>query len=801
MFRFITILSHIYVIMAQNCILEIPNDPLNKGLFTPWFVSSDINSPVRCSQKVPVTAVFVEATILDTDTGNLFVYYPLVVDKGDTPAIDPIKTPLPPNNVVTIHFGTNSESVQLVTKNKHKVSKGDSCDSIASMHSMTVSDLKVLNPKLKCVSLQKGIEIDVSDNLLPGNCVNGNGDKGDLFGQFAYCNAENFFKKANEMIANGLITIPEFLDKNGEKCPTVRNFAIIDADQSDNVLSSYILTTDLKVAQNTVENNQNLNVLLIADNGSDNRLLNKFYNPAIGCKSFVAPDLLEPLITRSSLALNELQANSAFLNEQKALIPGINPMALVNNMQNLDKVNAYRIGVNQPLLKELSKQNDIEYCQAYENISLLFFTKYRNELELSPSPSLIAENLLNFLVFRYFNSWRTLTCNILLNKNSAIVPISDPVTGIVYDNNIPKNRRYFRQLTLTSKPATIDQSTCMNTISYLLENPFCTQDPDIDCRTKTSSALNCLNIVKLPEICIAKLKYMINTPICLFNINADVNCKYLINCVIPTYCQLNNGTIEYLKNLTNTDTTTTVLPTTTFITDTTTTTEQIIIITETDPPTTTTTTTTKIRDINITEPTTTTTTLPTTTTTTTTLPTTTTTLRTTTTTPTTTLAPTTTTTLPTTTEQTTTPTTTTTTTRPRDINITDTTPTQTYTITLPQNTTILTNEICLSIISYMIVNPFCITESDFDCLNNMNNANICLNKNIGIPDTCVIEIKYLLSTPSCFFNVYSDPNCFDSMACVIKTECLLNLEAKQKINSIVSSALQSNATTTTTNPV
>jgi hypothetical protein len=95
----------------------------------------------------------------------------------------------------------------------------------------------------------------------------------------------------------------------------------------------------------------------------------------------------------------------------------------------------------------------------------------------------------------------------------------------------------------------------------------------------------------------------------------------------------------------------------------------------------------------------------------------------------------------------------------------------------------------------MIVNPFCITESDFDCLENMNNANICLNKNIGIPDTCVIEIKYLLSTPSCFFNLYSDPNCFDSMACVIKTECLLNIEAKQKINSIVSSALQNDITT------
>ena len=89
----------------------------------------------------------------------------------------------------------------------------------------------------------------------------------------------------------------------------------------------------------------------------------------------------------------------------------------------------------------------------------------------------------------------------------------------------------------------------------------------------------------------------------------------------------------------------------------------------------------------------------------------------------------------------------------------------------------------------MIVNPFCITESDFDCMNNMNNANICLNRDIGIADDCVFEIKFLLSTPSCFFDVKSDLNCLEAFSCLVNNSCLPRAEVIQKINDIVSKSV------------
>ena len=100
----------------------------------------------------------------DKDTGNFFVYYPLVIDRGMQPAILPQPVKLPVNNNIVIHFGTNNEAVKLISSLKN---------------------------------------VDI---LEMNNCVNGFNNT--IFGQFAYCNAVNFFQDVNNMINEFKITIP-----------------------------------------------------------------------------------------------------------------------------------------------------------------------------------------------------------------------------------------------------------------------------------------------------------------------------------------------------------------------------------------------------------------------------------------------------------------------------------------------------------------------------------------------------------------------------------------------------------------
>ena len=90
-------------------------------------------------------------------------------------------------------------------------------------------------------------------DLKNANCVNGISATS-LFGQFAYCNAVNFFLSVRTVINKGLLVVPAVkMAKDGINCPTVRDFLVVDMDQSDNVLTSYLVKNG-GVAQNTAAN-------------------------------------------------------------------------------------------------------------------------------------------------------------------------------------------------------------------------------------------------------------------------------------------------------------------------------------------------------------------------------------------------------------------------------------------------------------------------------------------------------------------------------------------------------------------
>jgi hypothetical protein len=77
-------------------------------------------------------------------------------------------------------------------------------------------------------------------SLQAGKCVNG--ANGSIFGQFAYCNAAAFFQTANQAILAKRLTPPALgVAKDGRTCPTVRDFSVVDQDQSDNVTTAYLV--------------------------------------------------------------------------------------------------------------------------------------------------------------------------------------------------------------------------------------------------------------------------------------------------------------------------------------------------------------------------------------------------------------------------------------------------------------------------------------------------------------------------------------------------------------------------------
>lgn len=265
---------------APDCKILVPKAPLTaQGLATPY----QLLPP--CTMASPTQASFVEGVIFDPVTGQLAVYNPLVITQGTQPAIQPSVLTLPPNAVVGLWFGTNANSITLVDS--------------------------------------------TGNDLGAANCVNGL--PGSIFGQFAYCNAPNFFMATNRAINRGQLRIPPLgMGKDGRPCPTTRSFGVVDQDQSDNVVATYLLFPDGRTAQDTPANRQQMgfggngNNATTLINGSDNALLTEFMDPALGCTPFMAVNAAAGTNTAAktmvaALALNEVKTSMNYVASNKQL--------------------------------------------------------------------------------------------------------------------------------------------------------------------------------------------------------------------------------------------------------------------------------------------------------------------------------------------------------------------------------------------------------------------------------------------------------------------------------------------------
>jgi hypothetical protein len=363
-----------------DCTLLVPPKPLSaQGLATPYQLVATNPENGPCNESNKAQAAFVQGAVINPATGQISIYNPLVIDQGTQPAVAPVVPQLPRRAIVALWFGSNGNTLTLQ---------------------------------------------DMNGSLLQGRCVNG--VRGSIFGQFSYCNAPAFFAAANQAIRAGRLVPPALgTGQDGLTCPTTRDFSIVDQDQSDNVTTTYLVTASGQTAQNTKANAAALGGQVQA-NGSDERLLT-LVDSALGCTPWMASDLADPGQMVPALPLNELQA-AAHQAHPIALVPAGDPMVLNNNQPDLNKINAYRRGVDQSPAATLGAASTTTYCR-----HLLAIGPARIQLDMqftqgqnSPDPA-AANTLFTFLAQRFVASYGAngLNCVGLLNMPDPVAVTTD----------------------------------------------------------------------------------------------------------------------------------------------------------------------------------------------------------------------------------------------------------------------------------------------------------------------------------------------------------------------------------------
>jgi hypothetical protein len=369
---------------SLNCSLAVPANPLSAaGLATPWQLGDGCSMANAGSE-----GAFVEATIL-SPTGQLSVYSPLVVTAGTQPAVVPTAPTIAAGSTVEISIGFNGTNLFLT-----------------------------------------------GAGATQGRCVDALGQS--VIGQVSACNAVAFYQAASRDIANGTLQVPAAgTAANGQPCETSRDFPLIDQDQSDNVVSQYLLTASGQTAQNSPANAGQLAGATVLANGSDDALLSEFVDPANGCTPFTAPDTTYPKANGPSQALNELQA----MVDQKttvAVVPPNDEMTLVGGQMSIAKTNVYRSLVGQPLLGQGTTAATVaaSYCQNMVNLA-----PARNNLDMtadaafaSPVPG-VGNSLATFLGNRLSMSFVNLGCGNygLANPVNVTLDGNGVATAVTYN--------------------------------------------------------------------------------------------------------------------------------------------------------------------------------------------------------------------------------------------------------------------------------------------------------------------------------------------------------------------------------
>src|SRR3989442_10587883 len=105
-----------------DCTLIVPNAPRTAaGLATPYQLVATDPANGECHETDTNQSAFVQAAILDPETGRISIYSPLVIDKGSKPAAAPVVPKLPDYAVVALWFGRSEEHTSELQSRPHLV--------------------------------------------------------------------------------------------------------------------------------------------------------------------------------------------------------------------------------------------------------------------------------------------------------------------------------------------------------------------------------------------------------------------------------------------------------------------------------------------------------------------------------------------------------------------------------------------------------------------------------------------------------------------------------------------------------
>jgi hypothetical protein len=454
-----------------NCTLIVPANPLTaQGLATPYQLTATNPADGPCNEANDGQTAFVQGAVFDPAAGTISIYNPLVIDAGTQPAQSPVVPALPQGAVVAVWFGYNGDTLSLAGADQATVGTGGAAasgspsaapsssasgatgapgagpsasgsasasgpasapaspggtasPSGAGSPSGTASP--AVTPVAYVVSGQPAANAangpaanGSADPLLQqAKCVAGQNIDGQFsaFGQVGACNAVAFFRAANSAVLSGHLAVPNpGTAKDGMPCLTTRSFSLIDQDQSDNVTSQYLVNDAGQTAQLTAANQQAMAGATTLVNGSDNGLLDFFFNPALGCTPWTAPDLANNGARVTALPLDEIQAASwagRVRNSGPAALVPLNDPMTVDSDGNASraKTNTYRAIMDMPAVP--AGQSPRAYCADMENIQAKRLQQDVNLLIGAPSPATDAgDNLFTFLSARLQGAFDNLNC-------------------------------------------------------------------------------------------------------------------------------------------------------------------------------------------------------------------------------------------------------------------------------------------------------------------------------------------------------------------------------------------------------
>jgi len=377
MLKLVCCIVLIVQIYADNCLLQVPDNPLTpQGLMTPYQLVGQ-----GCNQAAILMSRFVHAVILNTDNGGVAIYNPLVITAGTTPEVAPVPVSFTTNNhVVGIWMGSNSNN--LVLTNQVGITNG------------------------QCVS----------------------GTPASPFGQFAFCNVVNFWKAIELVRAQGLLAVPPIgIAADGAPCPTIRDYFVVDMDPDDGVPTTYLVTAAGNVIQKTL-NNMKLSQGEIANDG-DHRLVSSFVQQATGCQGWLVTDLADPGVKRSALPMNVLQ--SIYYQPMPVEgLPNNDPMTTTNNLPDLAKLNLYRKGIYQPQINNLVEADPAVFCRNYVNVTAPRLRILSAQLKNTISPAGGGMNLFDFMKTRCSTTYAAINC-------ANLIGMPDPFVQIMKSNEAP----------------------------------------------------------------------------------------------------------------------------------------------------------------------------------------------------------------------------------------------------------------------------------------------------------------------------------------------------------------------------